>query len=189
MPVPDLLSADQAAAVLRGGGLLAYPTEGVWGLGCEPAQQAAVVRLLAVKQRPVDKGLILIASQLQQLARFIELSTLPAERLAQVLATWPGPHTWVLPASADAPRWITGNHDGIAVRISAHPQVVALCEAYGGALVSTSANRAGQPAPRTRTELDPALLEMLDGVLEGETGGLAQPTPIRDARTGQALRV
>ena len=103
-------------------------------------------------------------------------------------ASWPGPHTWIVPASLAAPRWITGAHAGIAVRVSAHPVVIELCNAYGGALVSTSANRAGEPAAQAIAQLDPRIVEGVDAVLEGETGGLARPTDIRDARTGAALR-
>jgi L-threonylcarbamoyladenylate synthase len=160
----------------------------VWGLGCDPLDEAAVMRLLAIKQRAPDKGLILVGSQLEQLRPFVDIVGLPAERLAEVLATWPGPHTWIMPAASNAPRWITGAHDGIAVRISAHPQVVELCNAFGGALVSTSANRAGQPAPSAREALDPALVAAADGVAAGETSGLSSPTAIRDAVSGQTLR-
>ncbi|KAF1712514.1 tRNA threonylcarbamoyladenosine biosynthesis protein RimN [Pseudoxanthomonas kalamensis DSM 18571] len=184
----DTLSAEHAAGRLHAGGVIAYPTEGVWGLGCDPLDEFAVMRLLAIKHRPPDKGLILIADALEPLRDFLDLTALPAERLSEVLASWPGPHTWILPASAKAPGWITGNHDGIAVRVSAHPAVVALCRAHGGALVSTSANLAGQPAPRRREALDPALLALVDGVLEGETGELVEATPIRDARSGARLR-
>jgi L-threonylcarbamoyladenylate synthase len=182
------LSIEDAAVRLREGAVVAYPTEGVWGLGCDPANEAAVRRLLAIKQREVGKGLILIAASLAQLRPCLDLDALPADRLDEARASWPGPHTWILPASAAAPRWITGDHDGIAVRVSAHPPVAALCEAFGGALVSTSANLSGRPAPRHRGELDPALLRLLDGVTEGETGGLSRPTPIRDARSGAELR-
>jgi L-threonylcarbamoyladenylate synthase len=183
-----LLSIPEAATALQTGGVIAYPTEGVWGLGCDPRAETAVLRLLAIKQRPVDKGLILIASHLDQLRPFLDLAAVKTENLATVLASWPGPHTWVMPASAAAPRWVTGEHDGIAVRITAHPLVIELCNAYGGALVSTSANRAGQPAPLTRETLDPELLEGVDGWVAGETGGLDAPTAIRDARTGAAIR-
>lgn len=186
--IPALLSIAEAATALQTGGVIAYPTEGVWGLGCDPRDEAAVLRLLAIKERTVDKGLIVIASHLEQLRPFLDLAAVPTDHLAGVLASWPGPHTWVMPASADAPRWITGSHDGIAVRISAHAPVVELCNAFGHALVSTSANLAGQPAPVTRDTLDPALVAMLDGVLSGETGGLRAPTSIHDAVTGQALR-
>lgn len=184
----SLLSIPEAATSLQTGGVIAYPTEAVWGLGCDPRDEDAVLRLLAIKQRAVDKGLILIASHLEQLRPFLNLAAVPAVNLAEVFASWPGPHTWVMPASAAAPRWITGAHDGIAVRISAHPLVVELCNTYGGALVSTSANRAGRPAALTRQRLDPAVLESVDGLVAGETGGLGAPTAIRDALTGAAIR-
>jgi L-threonylcarbamoyladenylate synthase len=182
------LSIEQAAACLHAGGIIAYPTEGVWGLGCNPRDEVAVLKLLVIKQRPVEKGLILIAANFEQLQSFIDTSALPNERLEEIRASWPGPHTWVMPASATAPRWITGAHAGIAVRISAHAPVVALCKAFNGALVSTSANLAGQPAPQHRDELDSTLLSHIDGVLIGETGGLQRATPIRNALTGEALR-
>lgn len=184
----SLLSIPEAATALQTGGVIAYPTEAVWGLGCDPRDEQAVLRLLAIKQRAVDKGLILIASHLEQLRPFLNLAAVPADNLATVLASWPGAHTWVMPASAAAPRWITGTHHGIAVRITAHPLVIELCNAYGGALVSTSANRAGQPAALLRETLDPLVLEGVDGVVVGETGGLGAPTTIRDALTGAAIR-
>lgn len=182
------LSIDEATARLKSGGVIAYPTEAVWGLGCDPFDEAAVLRLLAIKQRPVEKGLILIAADLAQLQPLLDLSAVPETHMAEVLASWPGPNTWVLPASVAAPRWITGAHAGIAVRISAHPTVVALCRAFGGPLVSTSANLAGAPAAFHREQLDPAILALVDGATEGETGGLDQPTPIRDALSGHVFR-
>ena len=182
------LSIADAAAALKSGGVIAYPTEAVWGLGCDPSDEAAVLRLLGIKQRPVEKGLILIAADLAQLQPLLDLAAVPEPRLAEVLASWPGPNTWVLPASASAPRWITGTHADIAVRISAHPTVVALCRAFGGPLVSTSANLAGAPSAFNRDQLDPAVLALADGTTEGETGGLDQPTPIRDALSGHVFR-
>jgi L-threonylcarbamoyladenylate synthase len=182
------LTLHEAAIALQSGGVIAYPTEAVWGLGCDPRDENTVLRLLAIKQRPVEKGLILIASHLDQLRPFLDLAAVPTDHLAAVLATWPGPHTWVMPASADAPRWITGAHEGIAVRISAHPTVIALCNAFEGALVSTSANLSGSDAPRSREGLDPAVLAAVAGSVAGETGGLRAPTTIRDALTGIALR-
>lgn len=181
-------SIDTITALLRKGGVIAYPTEGVWGLGCDPRNEAAVVRLLALKQRDVAKGLILIASDEAQLAAFIETSPLRQAQLAQVRASWPGPNTWIMPASANAPHWITGAHDGIAVRVTAHPLVRALCDAFGGALVSTSANIASEPSPRSRAELDPRILAGVDAIAEGETLGRQQPSTIRDARSGGTLR-
>jgi len=175
-------------AALHRGGVIAYPTEGVWGLGCDPHDEAAVMRLLALKQRDVAKGLILIASSEAQLAPFIDTASLGGSQLAEVRASWPGPNTWIMPASKDAPSWITGAHDGIAVRVTAHPLVRALCDGFGGALVSTSANIASEPSPRTRAELDPRIVAGVDAVTDGETLGRAQPSTIRDARSGAVLR-
>jgi L-threonylcarbamoyladenylate synthase len=182
------LTLDTAVTALRTGGVIAYPTEAVWGLGCDPTHQTAVMKLLEIKQRPVEKGMILVAANLDQLDDWVRLKALPKERQEAVLASWPGANTWILPAGRKAPSWITGAHNGLAVRISAHPLVEALCRRWGGPLVSTSANLAGHPPARTREELDPALLRWLDGALDGPTGGLAQPTPIRDAETGRVLR-
>ncbi len=177
-----------AVAAVRRGGVIACPTEAVWGLGCDPFNQAAVARLLAIKRRDVAKGLILVAADVGQLDGLIDWNALPAASRASVLASWPGPNTWVLPALPAVPRWITGDHDGVAVRVSAHPPLVALCRGFGRPLVSTSANVAGEPPARTLAELAPALCEAVDVVLAGDTGGLERPTPIRDARTGAALR-
>ena len=182
-------SIAEVVAALRRGGVVAYPTEAVWGLGCDPRDETATLRLLVLKQREVDKGLILIAAAEAQLAPFIDMDALDAAQRATVRASWPGPHTWIVPASSAAPRWITGAHAGIAVRVSAHPGVVDLCNAFGAALVSTSANRAGEPAALAIEHLDPYIIERVDAVLAGDTGGLERPTDIRDARSGAVLRL
>jgi len=177
-----------AITALRSGGVIAYPTEAVWGLGCDPFNEAAVLRLLAIKQRPLDKGLILIAGTLAQLDGLLDWGALPAARRDAVLDSWPGPHTWIMPATPRVPRWITGDHHGVAVRVSAHPPVVALCVAFGGPLVSTSANPTGHAPAFSRDALAPALLAQIDSVLAGETGSARAPTTIRDATTGAQLR-
>ena len=184
----DLLTIAEGADRLRRGGVIAYPTEAVWGLGCDPFDEAAVTRLLAIKQRPIDKGLILVAGALEQLDGLLDWDTLPTDRREAVFASWPGPHTWIVSATARVPAWITGAHRGVAVRVSAHPAVVALCAAFGGPLVSTSANTGGQPPAFSRSQLDPDLLARLDGLVAGDTGGLSAPTAIHDARTGAQLR-
>lgn len=182
------VAIEEAIAIVRSGGVIAYPTEGVWGLGCDPFDEAAVLRLLALKQRPVDKGLILVAASTAQLDDLVDWERLEPATRAQVAASWPGPHTWILPVTAQVPRWITGAHAGLAVRVSAHPVVAALCSRYGGALVSTSANVGGLPAPRTRAELAADVSAGVDAIVAGETSGLAQATPIRDARSGRVIR-
>jgi len=182
------LTLAQAAALLTKGGVIAYPTEAVWGLGCDPGDEVAVMRLLAAKRREVGKGVILIASSVAQLAPYADFTALSPTQHADVLATWPGPHTWVIPAAAAAPRWIIGDHNGIAVRVSAHPVVIALCNAFDGAIVSTSANTAHAAPARSVDELAPDLLAAIDGILAGSTTGQDRPSQIRDARSGRILR-
>lgn len=185
MPPSDLA---RAIAVLKRGGVVAYPTEAVWGLGCDPFDESAVMRLLHAKQRAVDKGLILVACALPQFDDLLDWEALPAARAEAVRASWPGAHTWIMPASARVPRWVRGAHASVAVRVSAHPVVAALCAGFGGALVSTSANRAGMPPPTTPAQLDPALRAQLDAIVPGDTGGLSRPTTIRDAISGAEIR-
>ncbi|MBK5937648.1 MAG: Sua5/YciO/YrdC/YwlC family protein [Halorhodospira halophila] len=175
-----------AAAVLRRGGVVAYPTEAVWGLGCDPRRDDAVARLLALKGRPERQGLILIAAEPEQLGGF--LAPLPEERAEEIRASWPGPMTWVLPASPRAPRWVSGGRDTVAVRVTAHPVAAALCRAFGGALVSTSANpSAGRPA-RSAPQVRRYFGTRIDALVPGRLGGLGRPTPIRDGRSGAYLR-
>lgn len=168
------------------GGLIAYPTEAVYGLGCDPLNEAAVMRLLDLKQRPMAKGLILISADLQQLRPFVQW--LPAEQMQPVLASWPGPHTWLLPAAPGVPEWLTGSHDSLAVRVTAHPVAAALCRACDSPLVSTSANRGKRRPLRSALQVRRAFHLGVDCVISGPVGGLMRPTPIRDARSGGIVR-
>lgn len=175
-----------AARRIRDGGILAYPTEAVYGLGCDPRNRAAVQRLLAIKRRPEHKGLILIAADFAQLAPFVE--PLDDARMQAIRATWPGPVTWLLPARADTPGWLRGRHATLAVRVTAHPVAAALCAAAGSALVSTSANLGNRPPARTPLRVRSALGSQVDLVLTGPCGARARPSTIRDGRTGAIIR-
>ena len=177
-----------AAALLRGGGVLAYPTEAVFGLGCDPRNVAAFERLFALKQRPPTQGVLLIAADFAQVERYIALDAVPADIMRQVRASWPGPNTWIFPRSPDAPDWIAGAHSGIALRVTAHPPAVQLSRAFGGALVSTSANPHGQPPARTAQAVQTFFGQSLDGLLDAPLGGRASPTVIRDALSGTIVR-
>lgn len=176
----------QAVRTLRAGGVVAYPTEAVYGLGCDPFNERAAMRLLAIKGRAMDRGLILIAAHPGQLAALVLPQ--PERIMAPVLASWPGPSTWILPAHPRVPVWITGGRDGIAVRVTAHPLAARLCEGFGAPLVSTSANTSGRPAARTALQARRALGRRVDYVLNGATGGAARPSEIRDVRDGRVLR-
>jgi L-threonylcarbamoyladenylate synthase len=176
----------RAARVVLAGGVIAYPTEAVFGLGCLPENRAAVERVLAIKRRSWRKGLLLIGAELAQLERFAVLP--PEPRLSEVLASWPGPVTWVLPARPHAPSWITGGRDSVAVRLTDHALARDLCLGIGRALISTSANVSRRPPLRDVRVLRRELGAKVDYVLAGALGGLAKPTVIKDGRTGKILR-
>jgi L-threonylcarbamoyladenylate synthase len=137
---------------------------------------------LRIKRRPVQKGLILIAAGVEQLAPYVD--DIPAA----VLATWPGPHTWLLQPRNGVPGWITGHHPRIAVRVTAHKQAAALCKTVGMAIVSTSANRAGGEPTRRFRDTVRRFKGEVDYILPGRVGDAPAPTPIRDAITGELIR-
>lgn len=170
------------------GGIVAYPTEAVWGLGCDPHRPEAIARLLELKRRPPSLGLILIGASYEQLAPYIELARIRPAALARVRRSWPGPNTWLLPASPAVPPWIRGDHHSVALRVTAHPEAAGLCAAVGHAIVSTSANVHGRRAPRTLLELRLGLGTQVDYILPGATGGADRPTVIRDALSGRTIR-
>ena len=171
---------------LLAGGVVACPTEAVWGLSCDPDNPSAVERLLALKQRPVAKGLILVASDISQLAGLLD--GLASGERARLELSWPGPTTWLIPHGGRVPPWICGDHDSVAVRVTAHPGMSALCDAWGGPLVSTSANPGGSQAPRERFQVVRYFGDALDAYLPGAVGGDARPSTIRDLRSDQIVR-
>ena len=183
---PSAWQLHNAARHIRAGGVIAYPTEAVFGLGCDPANGDAVHRLLELKQRPVSKGLILIASRWDQLAAWLQ--EIPAPLRRQLDDSWPGPITWLVPAGHNCPYWLTGTHETLAVRVSAHPVVHDLCERLNSAIVSTSANRAGREPARSVFQVRLQFGQQVDFILPGQLGKLAQPTEIRDLATGCILR-
>lgn len=175
---------EEAVQCVQTGGVLAYPTEAVWGLGCDPKNNAAIKRILELKQRPWQKGLVVVAASFEQLEAWLE--PLTEQQLVQVKATWPGPVSWVLPCKPSVSKWLKGEHNTLAVRVSAHPLVRALC-LQTGPLVSTSANPAGLEPARTQQEVKQYFKDNIDCVLDGELGGRAQPSEIRTL-DGQRLR-
>lgn len=186
--MPTNPTIDDAVRILRSGGIVAYPTEAVYGLGCDPFNAAALDRVFAAKLRPSARGVLLIASDYAQIEPLIDRRTASAASIERALATWPGPHTWIFPRSAAVPEWIARGHAGVALRITAHPLASELCRAFGGPLVSTSANRHGDAPAKTAEEVRAAFGNDIDLVLDGAVGGLERPTPIRDAMTGDSLR-
>lgn len=175
----------QAVKALEHGGVIAYPTESVFGLGCDPWDEEAVMKLLKIKQRSWEKGLILIAADFNQLQEFIQ--PVSNELLKQLEQTWPGPVTWLLPAKPEVPDYLRGQHQTIAVRVTAHKQSADLCRAFGSAIISSSANLAGMPPAKTIHDVRWSLPD-LDYVLPGLCSGSTAPSEIRDAQSGIRIR-
>lgn len=182
----DLLTIPEAVRCLHGGELIAYPTEAVFGLGCDPGNEMAIRRLLALKERPASAGLILIADTLDRLRPFIK--PVDAELETRALACWPGPVTWLFPRAEAVPDWLAGTHETIALRVTAHPVCRTLCAAFGSAIVSTSANPRQQAPARSAGEVEAYFGSALCGIVAGELGSQSRPSEIRDLATGSVLR-
>jgi len=173
-----------AASVIRNSGIISYPTESVYGLGCDPLSQDAVERILTIKQRPVEKGLIIVASTLDQLKFYTTLSTENEKKIS----SHKSPMTWLVKKSAHTPSWISGKHNKIAIRISKHPLVQAICTQLNQPIVSTSANPAGLRPASNNLESRRYFGDEIDYYLSGDTGILGKPTPITDIETGALIR-
>ena len=174
----------RAISMIQNGDIIAYPTEAVFGLGCDPFNARAVERLIALKNRDVLKGLIILISSWEQ---FHQLTRpIPEKHMQQIKQTWPGHVSWILPKSELVPDYLTGSRDTIALRMSAHPVAYALCEA--GPLISTSANISGQEPAKSMDELSAQFPKGIDGIVEGALGGAQRPSQIFNAMTGEKLR-
>ncbi len=175
-----------AAQALVNGGIIAYPTEAVWGLGCLPQYKEAVERILELKNRPVDKGLILVAASTEQLASYLD--GLTAAELKRISNTWPGPVTWLVPDNGTAPSWIKGSHQTVALRVSNHPVIQSICNTVGSAIVSTSANLTGRKPIRDLLNLRRQFGAYVDYVYADELGGSSTVTAIRHLREDRLVR-
>lgn len=176
----------RAAAAINQGAVVAYPTESVYGLGCDPDAQTAVNKILQIKQRPVEKGLILLASELSQLLPYIDYAALSEQQRQLLVTPQARPTTWLVPISAATPPWICGQFSSVAVRLTAHPVVASLCQLIAKPLVSTSANLSGEPPAQSAEQA--AQLAGVELVFDGPLGGATQTSQIKDISTGQVIR-
>jgi L-threonylcarbamoyladenylate synthase len=183
-PAPAFLWST-ALRALRQGQLVAHPTEGVYGLACRARDATAVARLLRLKGRSAAKGFVVIAASLDDLQGWVEAPSGPLGH--EVLASWPGPHTWLLPACPDLPGWLTGGRPTLAVRVTAHPLAAALAAAEGP-LVSTSANPSGRPSAMSAMMVRRYFPDAGLVIVPGRLGNLGHPTSIRDGRDGRWIR-
>lgn len=181
------MNISEIADRLRQQQVVAYPTEAVFGLGCNPHRESAVRKLLELKQRSVDKGLILVAPSLVYLLPFIDVSKINQKQYDCLADQYERPTTWLVPAKKDTPTWLTGKFESIAVRLCRHPAVVELCHLTNFALTSTSANLSGQEPCKTADEVRSQFGENFP-VLDDVVGEAEKPSEIRDLFTGQIFR-
>lgn len=186
--VKDSVNKKNVVDVFIGGGIIAYPTEAVFGLGCDPDNELALNRLLSLKQRPPEKGLILLAGNYAQLLPYIDVSKIPQDKLNDILARWPDGITQLVPKSNKLSSLLSGQFDSIAVRITSQPDVVDLCEQTNKPIVSTSANLSGLEPAKTWQTLDSQLTNQIDFIIEGKTLGHTSPSTIIDALTEKVIR-
>jgi len=182
----DTAVIQEAVKALHHGDVIAYPTEAMYGLGCDPFNANAIAKILQLKHRSIDQGFILVAEHWDQIEPLVQ--PIEPAALYQALDTWPGPTTWVFPARPLVPQWIRGAHPGIAIRISDHPIVKMLCKAFDGPIVSTSANLHGQPPIRDYRTIKMTFGDQLDLIIEGNIGNQTQPTTIKNAVTSEVIR-
>lgn len=186
MTAYTLLDTDGAVEKLREGHVIAYPTEAVFGLGCDPDNEKAVRHLLSIKGRHESAGLVLIASDFRQLRPWV--GDVGPDLLDRAMQSWPGPVTWLFPRAKNVPDYVAGHHATIAVRLTAHEPSRALCEAFGSPLISTSANHSSAEPARSAEEVDRYFGDRIAGILEGQLGGGDKPSEIRDLKTGKIFR-
>lgn len=202
-------SIAQAATWVQAGRLIAYPTESVWGIGCDPFNEGAVRQLLAIKQRPIDKGMIVITDSAERILPLLE--TLSDTQRQAILDSWDisphttvkQAHTWLLPLPTHVtkfgiPTWITGAHNSVAVRVIAHPLIQQLCAQLVsnhnpyGLLVSTSCNPSGQTPALSLAQAQAYFVTGPDAervtYLSADTLSYELPSQIHDALTGQLIR-
>ena len=180
-----------AARLLQQQAVVAYPTESVWGLGCDPGSLPAVEKLLRLKGRSQSKGLILIAANAEQFSPF--LVGLESAALQRFQTPQQKPTTWLVPNNGSVPEWISGGHDTLALRVTDHPLAAALCQLFGGPLVSTSANPQGQPAATSAEQVQTYFgqavgVQAVDFLTPGTVGDAAKPSEIRHLISGEIVR-
>ncbi len=180
-----LKEINQAVQVLKEGGVIIYPTEGVYGLGCDPFNETAVRRLLKIKHRNVDKGLILIAANWHQVKELINLDV----KNYPVIKKTTVPTTWVFPATKKVPRWITGKFNSVAIRVTSHSVTKRLCQKFKGAIVSTSANLARQRSAASIDKINKSVIMGVDFILTAQLGNYGRPSKICEVKTGKILRI
>ncbi len=175
----------RAAGILRGGGLVAFPTETVYGLGADASNAAAVARLYAAKGRPADHPVIVHFASAEKAFSFSREIPQAARALAQRF--WPGPLTLILKRSEHAKDFVTGGQDSVGLRVPSHPVAQALLAEFGGGVAAPSANRFGHVSPTTAAHVREDLGAKVALVLEGGPSEVGIESTIVDLSSGEAL--
>jgi L-threonylcarbamoyladenylate synthase len=177
---------NRLVSLVRKGGVIAYPTEGVWGLGCLPGSLPAVTRILRLKNRSWEQGLILVGASIEQFRPF--LAGLSSDALDELYRVWPGPVTYLLPDNGYCPLWIKGKHNTVALRVSDHPVVQGLCDRLASPIVSTSANPAGHIPARNSLQVRKYFPTGIDFIVQGNVGESGGVSEVRNLITGSIVR-
>lgn len=175
---PEPQTIEEAAAVLRKGGLVAFPTETVYGLGAMATDRQALRRVFAAKGRPADNPLILHVADPQDLRALAR--ELPAAALTLAGALWPGPLTLVVPRAEGVPDEVTGGLETVAIRLPDHPVARALIRAAGAAVAAPSANTSGRPSPTTARDVWDDLQGRVELILDGGPTGVGVESTVVD---------
>ncbi len=173
-------------AILQGA-IFAYPTDTIWGLGCHPLLTHSVTRILEIKQRPVEKGLILLGSSLDLFEPYIG-DDITCEQVALLSKTTGHPVTWLVPASDHCPAWIRGHFPSVAIRITNHPLVGKICAQIRSPIVSTSANRVGSTTVRNVWQAHQQFIEQVDFIVSGFGPGTNCASEIKSLESGHTVR-
>jgi len=177
-----------AADVIQRGGVIAYPAEACFGLGCDPRNQQAIERIRKLKNRGAAQGFILVADTLDRLQPYLDWKALDVQQRLRISDSWPGPVSWLIPASSRAGPELTGLHDTLAVRISAFETLHDLCRSLQSPLLSTSANYKGQAPLLNAADVATKFADEIDYIIDLPIQGLDQPSQIIDARTLNIIR-
>ena len=176
---------NRLAQAISSGAVIGYPTDTIWGFGCDPLNYASVARILQIKNRGADKGLILLSSSLEYCLPYIDIE--PGDR-DLLLAPVTRPTTWLVNASGHCPWWIRGRFPTVAIRICEHPLLRELCGRTESPLVSTSANRAGRATVRNSLQMRRQFADELDCIVTGFATGGASASEIKSLASGKTLR-
>lgn len=167
------------------GAIFGYPTDTVWGFGCHPLIASSVSRILQIKNRSPDKGLILLSSRIEYCSAYLGVE---ADELESIRLPTERPTTWLVTASEFCPPWIHGIYPTVGIRITSHPLIQSICDGLQAPIVSTSANRRGKATARTSFQMRKQFSSELDFIVNGFATGSHQPSEIKSLTSGTILR-